>query len=135
MALLRYIEDQRGKVFQLGVHDCFTFTNGAWKAEYGIGYADDFIGTYADLGPKAFRNNMVKHFGSADLEEAFDSRWQRNIDAPRGAIVLSKEAERYHTKHAIGIKTSPIRAVFLGGDDLIYKPISDCFGGWVCLKR
>lgn len=136
MSLLRYIDSQRGKSFQLGSHDCFTFTNGAWKEVYGHGYADDFIGTYDGLGPKAFANNMVNHFGSANLEEAFDSRWTRSSidELDRGGIVLSATEDRYYTRHAIGIKTSPVRAVFVGAEDLVYKPLNDCFGGWICQR-
>ena len=41
-----YLDKMIDIPFEWGVHDCFTFTNGAFRAMYGVGYADDWEGLY-----------------------------------------------------------------------------------------
>lgn len=129
--LIEYVKAQRGKPFALGEHDCFTFTNGAWRAMHGHGYADQFVGRYAGLGKKAFAKLMWECFNTSDLIKALDAGLHRvETFPPKGALVASKNARPYFTGYALGLAMG-VNAVFLGDDDMIYLPISEIEGAWV----
>lgn len=133
-ALVAYIKSQRGRKFELGEHDCFTFTNGAWAAMHGSGYADHFIGKYADLGPKAFARLMKDSFGHVGLIDALDSGLSR-VEGfpPKGALVISSSCRPYFTRYALGIAVGSA-AVFLGDDDVEYRSITEINGAWQCRR-
>jgi hypothetical protein len=129
--LTRYIKEQRGKKFALGKHDCLTFTNGAWAAMRGKGYADEVIGKYAGLSPKAAARLMMDHFGSSDLIAALDANLKRVTGfPPKGALVVMKADRQYFTGYAFGVALG-VRAVFVGAEDVVYVPISQIEGAWV----
>jgi hypothetical protein len=129
--LIDYVKAQRGKPFALGEHDCFTFTNGAWRTMHGHGYADKFIGRYAGLGKKAFAKLMRECFNTSDLIKALDAGLHRvETFPPKGALVATKNARPYFTGYALGLAMG-VNAVFLGEDDMIYLPISEIEGAWV----
>ena len=129
--LANYVKQQRGLKFVLGQHDCFTFTNGAWRVMHGAGYADHFIGKYADLGPKQFAKLMKQSFGHSDIIDALDAGLSRvNGFPPRGALVVTKSARPYFTGYALGISMG-ISAVFLGDDTVEYIPIDTIDGAWM----
>ena len=129
--LIGYVKAQRGKPFALGEHDCFTFTNGAWRVLHGRGYADHFVGRYAGLGAKAFAKLMRECFGASNLIEALDAGLRR-VDGfpPKGALVASKNARPYFTGYALGLAMG-VNAVFLGDEDMIYIPIDEIEGAWI----
>lgn len=126
-----YLREQRGKCFQLGKHDCFTLTNGAWRAMYGEGYADQIIGKYSDIGPKGFKQLLLDAFGFDNIVSCFDGHMQR-VDGfpPRGAIVMTSKSARWYTGKALGVSVGR-RAVFLADDDMVYVPITEIEGAWV----
>lgn len=129
--LNQYLREQRGKCFDLGKHDCFTFTNGAWAAMHGSGYADQIIGKYANLGPKGFKQLLTEAFGHDDIVACFDAHMTRVHDfPPRGAIVMTSKSARWYTGKALGIAVGA-KAVFLADDDMVYLPITETEGAWV----
>lgn len=129
--LNEYLRQQRGKCFQLGTHDCFTFTNGAWRAMHGVGYADQIIGKYSDLGPKGFKNLLLDAFGYDDIVDCFDAHMTRVDDLPpRGAIVMTSKSARWYTGRALGISAGT-KAVFLSDADMVYMPVTEIEGAWV----
>lgn len=129
--LNEYLRQQRGKCFQLGEHDCFTFTNGAWSAMHGKGYADQIIGQYSNLGPKGFRALLKSSFGHEDIVECFNEHMKPVFCIPpRGAIVMTSKSARWYTGRALGVACG-VRAVFLGDNDLVYMPIDEVEGGWI----
>ena len=128
--LRQYLATQRGKSFALGEHDCFTFTNEAWRAMHGAGYADGIIGKYADLGPSGFRKLLNENFGAPDLIDALDLNLVR-VDGvpPRGALVVQYNG-RWLTRHALGIACGTV-AAFLSDDDVLFIDIDKINGAWV----
>lgn len=134
-SLINYVKAQRGRKFVLGEHDCFTFTNGAWRVMHGAGYADHFIGKYADLGPKQFAKLMKDSFGHCSMVDALDAGMSR-VDGfpPRGSLVVTKSARPYFTGYALGIAMG-INAVFLGDNTVEYIPIEMIDGAWVKCRR
>jgi hypothetical protein len=129
--LNEYLREQRGKCFDLGKHDCFTFTNGAWAAMHGGGYADDVIGKYKSMGPKSLQKFMLKSFGHDNLTDCFDAHMTRVEGIPpRGAIVMSSRTSRWFTGKALGISMGT-KAVFLGDLDMLYMHITEIEAAWV----
>lgn len=126
-----YLRTQRGKPFQLGRHDCFTFTNGAWRAMHGAGYADQIIGKYHDKGPKGFRSLLSGEFGFSDILDCLNHNLQPVGGVPpRGALVVTSKSARWFTGRALGIAFG-VRAIFVGDGDLVYMPIGEIEGAWV----
>ena len=130
--LTSYLKAQRGRPFKLGEHDCFTFTNEAWRVMHGVGYGDKLIGKYADLGQKDFAKLMKKTFGHIGLIDALDHGLTRVTGfPPKGALVISQSARPYFTGYALGIAYG-VNAVFLGDDDVSFMPITEINGAWIC---
>lgn len=128
--LRQYVDTQRGKPLVLGVHDCFTFTNGAWRAMHGKGYADQIIGRYSDLGPSGFRQLLRSEFGAPNLIDALDLNLCRVEGVPpRGALVVQNNG-RWLTKNALGIAMG-VTAAFLSEDDVLFLDIDKIDGAWV----
>lgn len=129
--LARYVNDHRDVDFELGKHDCFTFTNGAWRVLYGEGYADGIIGKYAGLGPKAFKALLKAEFGHPEIVDCFDAHLTRVEDIPpRGAIVATDDCARWISGRALGIAVG-IYGVFVGDKGVVYKPITEITEAWV----
>lgn len=129
--LIGYVKAQRGKPFAIGVHDCFTFTNGAWAAMHGRGYADQIVGKYADLGQKGLARLLLDNFGATDLIASLDKVLTR-VDGfpPKGALVIMRSERPYFTGYAFGLAMG-VTAVFLGESDVVYLPIEQIEGAWV----
>ena len=126
-----YLREQRGRCFDLGRHDCFTFTNGAWRAMHGAGYADGIIGRYAGLGPKGLKALMRATYGGDTVMQCLDMHLIRVGGVPpRGALVASDKISRWIAGVALGIACGS-RAAFLGDQDVVYMPIDEISGAWV----
>lgn len=125
-----YIKDAAHKSFAWGVHDCLTFTNGAYRAMYGVGWADDWLGRYMLDGRPMRRDELRKEFGWSTLEDAIDDRMQRVQFPPRGALVTTKHAQRWVTGVAMGISIGT-RGVFLLRQGVIYLPLNLIDNAWI----
>jgi len=130
-ALNSYIKARRNVGFQWHTNDCFMFTNGAYRAMYGVGYADDWIGKYTNNGLYLKREQLRAVFKVQNLEEALDARLQRiNFVPPRGALVTTKATRRWVLGEALGISIGS-SAVFLGEKGLISLPVEQITNSWV----
>tara|TARA_R110002153_G_scaffold61233_2_gene165349 strand:- start:53 stop:418 length:366 start_codon:yes stop_codon:yes gene_type:complete len=86
-----YIKTVRGDEFVWGQHDCLTFTNDAFKAMYGAGWADDWLGRYMDGTRILGRNELKTEFGFGEFSKAVDTKLiQINHVPPLGALVTTK---------------------------------------------
>jgi hypothetical protein len=129
--LNRYLNDMRGKPFSWGQHDCLTFTNDAFHAMYGRGWADDWLGRYMEGNRVFSRKELIKEFGYSDFTKAVDKKLQRvdNIP-PLGALVTTKESQRWIIGVAMGICTGT-KAVFLSKEGLLFLPVGYIHQAWV----
>ena len=129
--LNRYLNDMRGKPFSWGQHDCLTFTNNAFHAMYGRGWADDWLGRYMEGNRVFSRKELIKEFGYSDFTKAVDKKLQRvdNIP-PLGALVTTKESQRWIIGVAMGICTGT-KAVFLSKEGLLFLPVGYIHQAWV----
>lgn len=129
--LNQYLREQNNKVFQLGKHDCFTFTNGAWEALYGEGYADGLIGKYDSLGPKSFKRLLVENYGQEDIVSCLDEH-MRKVQGfpPKGCLVITSSLGRWITGKALGISMGA-RCAFVADKGLRYIPTSEVEEAWL----
>ena len=129
--LNRYLNDMRCKPFSWGQHDCLTFTNDAFHAMYGRGWADDWLGRYMEGNRVFSRKELIKEFGYSDFTKAVDKKLQRvdNIP-PLGALVTTKESQRWIIGVAMGICTGT-KAVFLSKEGLLFLPVGYIHQAWV----
>lgn len=127
-----YLKSVKNSSFAWGQHDCLTFTNGAFVAMHGAGWADDLVGRYLGHNDMPLRRDELKKvFGYRTFEAAVDDRLER-IDyvPPRGALVTTKHSQRWAIGVAMGISVGS-NGVFLSKQGLLYLPIELIDKAWV----
>jgi hypothetical protein len=126
-----YLREVRSEPFRWGHHDCLTFSNGAFKAFHGFGYADDWLGEYLSGRDPLIPSRMREKFGAQTFDEAIERRL-RPVDhiPPRGALLATKRAERWLIGYALGICLGT-KAAFLSRAGVIYLPLDDVAKAWV----
>lgn len=130
-SLNEYIKSVRDKPFEWGVHDCLIFSNTAFRAYHGWGYADDWLGRYVKDGNPLLPSQMRVEFGAIDFDEAVGERLQPITHVPpKGALVATKKAERWAVGYALGISVG-IKAAFLSRQGVVYFPLDDVAKAWV----
>ena len=128
-----YLDKMIDVPFQWGVNDCFTFTNGAFRAMHGVGYADDWEGLYMQSngvypkGPRSVRDD----FGFNSLDEGLATKLTRVERPVFGSLVTTRVGCRWITGVALGISIGS-RAVFLNMEGLTRLNIEDVESAWVC---
>lgn len=130
-----YLKANKSEKFVFGQHDCLTFTNNAWRAMYGHGWADDWVDKYitdgAIIRKSELRKELFRMHGKDTFEAAIDTRWKR-VDGvpPLGALVTTKKARKWITGVAMGVCTGS-KAAFLDKVGMIYLPLDDIDAAWV----
>jgi len=126
-----YLKSVKDKSFEWGKHDCLTFTNNAFRAMYGEGWADDWLGRYME-GSRIFRRDELrKEFGFSTFTCAVDNKLSRiNHIPPLGALITTKKAQRWVIGVAMGICTGT-KAVFLSKEGMLYLPLDYIHQAWV----
>ena len=129
--LNQYIRDVRSKPFRWGEHDCLTFTNEAFKAYHGFGYADDWVGQYMNGSEPILPSRMREQFKAETFDEAIERKLKR-VDCvpPRGALVATKKVERWLIGYALGVCVG-MKAAFLSRSGLMYLPLEEIDRAWV----
>lgn len=130
-SLNAYLKQNRGITFQWGLHDCLTFTNNAFHAMYGKGWADDWLGRYMVDGRPMKRYELKKEFGFSSFISAVDAKLKR-VDhvPPLGALVLTRQAERWIIGGAMGICTGT-KCVFLSKQGVVHLPLDAIEQAWI----
>ena len=130
-SLNEYLKSVSDKPFSWGEHDCLTFTNSAYIAMYGEGWADDWLGRYIDGVRKLRKSELKREFGFDSFSDAVDSKLKRVSHVPPlGALVTTKEANRWVIGVAMGICTGTT-AVFLSKGGLLHLPLEYIHEAWV----
>lgn len=131
-ALYKYLDEVKDRPFATHAHDCFMFTNEAWRAMYGYGWADDWSKRYIkNTGLYMKVKELQEEFGFKTLEEAVDSKLTRvNHIPPRGALVTSDLVETKIIGKAFGISIGN-KAAFLSKSGVVYIPINLITDAWV----
>ena len=127
--LNEYLSEVCDVPFGWGVHDCFTFTNGAWKAMYGQGWADDWLGKYMTEGKPMRRDELRKTFRFGGIDAALRSRLTPYDRPVLGSLVTTSKSQRWMIGVAMGISLGS-RCVFLSKDGLIKLNAEDVQSSW-----
>jgi len=130
-SLNAYLKQVRDIAFAWGSHDCLTFSNNAFRAMYGEGWADDWLGRYMVDGRPMKRYELKKEFGFSNFISAVDTKLER-VDhvPPLGALVLTKQAQRWIIGGAMGICTGT-KCVFLSKQGVLYLPLDAIEQAWI----
>ena len=132
--LMRYLRGYQFRCEPLvpGQNDCLTFTDGAWRAMYGRGWASDWMGRYASQGRFLGRKALVEAFGFSSILDAIDERLDRCPHVPPfGALVAAPGRGVFG--QALGICTGH-HAAMLGDDGLCRIGIENITASWVDAK-
>lgn len=127
--LNEYLSEVCDVPFEWGVHDCFTFTNGAWKAMYGQGWADDWVGRYMIEGKPMRGDELRKTFRFGGIDAALRSRLTPYDRPVLGSLVTTERSQRWMIGVAMGISLGS-RCVFLSKDGLIKLNAEDVQSSW-----
>ena len=84
-ALNQYILDVRDIPFNWHTNDCFMFTNNAFRAMYGQGWADDWVGKYIKNGKYLKRDELRSEGSRLEL----NSRQSETIFSPLQKTIQS----------------------------------------------
>lgn len=126
-----YLRKVRNTPFEWGAHDCLTFTNDAFHAMYGEGWADDWLGRYMVDGRPMRRVELMKEFKRGSFYDAVDEKLHRiNHVPPLGALVVTRQAQRWVTGVAMGICTGT-KGVFLSKHGVLYLPLDAIETAWI----
>lgn len=134
--LIEYLREVKDKPFHWGTHDCLIFSNGAFRAYHGFGYAEDWFGRYAVDGKPNTTQEMRDEFGVNSFDEMIDAKLKRiSYVPPKGAIVATKHGQRRHRAmrfipYALGISLGT-KAAFLSDDGVLYLPLEDVTSSWI----
>jgi hypothetical protein len=130
-SLNAFLKDVADRPFQWHVWDCSTFTNEAWRAMHGVGWADDWLGRYTEGGLYLRRDALRREFGFRTLDDAIDHRLTRVSGLPpRGALVVTEDVQVWVIGAALGISLG-LRAAFLGKHGVTTLSINQVRGGWL----
>ena len=131
MQYLRDYEERSGP-FVAGENDCLTFTEGAWIAMHGHGWATDWVGKYASNGRFIGRKRLIKENGFDNFLDAIDHRLKRVEYAPPfGALVAAPGRGVFG--YGLGICTGHHAAV-IGPNGLCRVGIEMITAAWVELE-
>jgi len=125
-----YLSNFEGIPFEWGTHDCFTFTNGAFRAMYGIGYADDWMGRYMNGTSPMGATGLRREFKHSTLFSGLSSKLCRVEQPVFGSLVTTRKNQRWVTGAALGISIGS-RCIFLSKEGLMRLNIEDVESAWV----
>jgi len=133
-ALHTYLREVADEPFKWGVHDCFTFTNTAFRRMHGEGWADDWANRYLNGDKLPFKRTILQsEYGFETFEDAVDTKLKRVDNVPpRGALVTTSEGvpRTWYVGAAMGIAVGS-SAAFLSTDGVVYLPIETIDNAWV----
>lgn len=126
-----YLKSVADLPFRWGQNDCLTFTNGAWQAMHGNGWADDWIGRYMNGNRLMRKDDLRREFGFQTFAEAVDQRLTRvDYIPPRGSLVITERPMGGGIGYSMGICVGA-KAAFLSRTGVIYKSVTDISKAWI----
>ncbi len=130
-SLNNYLDDVRNTPFEWGKFDCLIFTNNAFKAMYGVGWADDWLDRYMDNGRVLRRSELRKEFSYSNMIEAIDKKLKRiDFIPPLGSLIATDLEIRFTVGYALGISVGS-KACYLNKEGVTWKPLETVNYSWV----
>lgn len=133
--LNQFIRDNKDRPFKWGEWDCLIFTNEAWKAMYGFGWADDWLGRYYKQKEHNLqtltREQLKQEYGFNTLSEAVSTKLQK-IDTfpPLGSLVATNKVKGFSFDYGFGISMGT-KAALLSRHSVIFHPIETVSMKWI----
>lgn len=124
-----YLRQCDGSKFQWGFFDCLTFSNEAFRAYWGQGYADDWLGRYMGPSGPLRRAELVREFKYRSIQDALDDRLERCLPTQFGALVTTDKRHRWITGVAMGISVGA-RCIFLSKEGMVMLHSADAIAAW-----
>lgn len=130
-ALNTYLKQHLTDEFKWGEADCLIFTNGAYRAMYGEGWCDDWLGRYMNKSSPKKHSELIKEFGFDTLEDGVSSKLTK-IDyiAPLGGLVTARLSRRFLHGQVFGISNGQ-KAIFHTHGGYLYYPLNKVTNAWV----
>lgn len=126
-----YIRSVRSEPFRWGHHDCLIFSNDAFKAFHGFGYADDWLGRYMDGANPLIPSKLKQEFKADSFDDAIADKMQEiSYTPPKGSLVATLRAERWAVGYSLGICVG-IKGAFLSRGGIIYMPLDYIEKAWI----
>jgi hypothetical protein len=133
--LNQFLRDNKDRPFEWGNWDCLIFTNEAWKAMYGFGWADDWLGRYYKQEEHNLQtltqDQLRKEYGFNTLSEAVSTKLDK-VDTfpPVGALVATRKIRNWSVGYGFGIAIGT-KAALLSRKGIIFHPIETVNMKWV----
>ena len=128
--LTDYLKSVQTRDFQWHTWDCLQFTNEAWRAMHGTGWADDWLGRYTAGGKYMRADELRAEFGFETIQDAIASKLSPLSGVPpRGALVATDHESFLVIGVALGVAIGH-RAAFVGKGGVITLPIDQISGAW-----
>lgn len=126
-----YLREVKDKPFRWGEHDCLIFSNAAFKAYHGYGYADDWLGRYMKNDNPLPLSRLRVEYDAVDFDQLIDERLQPiSYTPPKGAICATTMADRSRIGYGLGISIGT-KAAFLSRQGVVYFPLDNVTKAWV----
>ena len=125
-----YLSNLVDEPFEWGVNDCFTFSNGAFRAMYGVGYADDWMGRYMNGSAPKHASSLRREFKHSTLFSGLASKLVRVQQPVFGSLVTTSQKQRWAIGASLGISVGS-RGIFLSKEGLIRINIEDVESAWI----
>lgn len=121
----KYIEDNKGKIFEYGIHDCFTFVSGYYELVTGKKYFDEIKGKYKTV--KGYLGRLKK-LGYSSVYDLMESNFcSLSLDmVKRGDVLMSADC--------LGL-CDGVKGIFLHQDSYAFVPIKECRSGYIVWPR
>lgn len=128
-----FLKQVGGRHFSWGDWDCLIFTNEAFRAMHGVGWADDLLRRYMHGGKLLTREQIRREYGYQAVDEMLRDRLtQAHNVPPRGALVIGgpETVEAGYLGVGFGISVGS-SAAFLSASGVVYCPIETIDSAWV----
>lgn len=128
-----FLREVGGRPFQWGVWDCLIFSNQAFIAMHGEGWADDLLYRYIDGGKLLTRSQIRREYGYHSVDDMLADRLAQTYNVPpRGALVVggSGVLESGYLGFGFGLAIGS-SAAFLSASGVVYYPIETIDSAWV----
>ena len=121
--LEKYLFSCKDKGFSWGSWDCLKFVNGAVKTQRGVGFADDWFGSYSTPRGAALNYARITRYGIYNnVIEGIDDRLSRCSLAKVGSIVAIK-SDTDVLGYSLGVKVDRGTA-FVGENGLLFADVN-----------
>tara|TARA_R110000822_G_C15079587_1_gene469512 strand:- start:234 stop:653 length:420 start_codon:yes stop_codon:yes gene_type:complete len=118
--LRAYLYSCRDKGFCWGSWDCLKFVNGAVKVQCGVGFADDWFGSYSTARGAALNYARIIRYGIYNnIIEGLDDRLKRSDNKAKTGSIVAIKSDSDVLGYSLGVKVEDTVAL-VGDNSLLF---------------